>query len=126
MINNEPRPVVIACHQALQDELKIRQEEMFKETKRKTKGGITTFSKIAAWELSLIRQSGNEIKAEIDSINSEKEIKVIDGQEFVPFHLYKKLLILTSILNKRKDTNQIILDIQKPRGSKKNEINFGW
>lgn len=120
------RPVVIACHPLLQEELKIRQEELFKETGRKTKGGITTFSKIAAWELSMIRQSGNEIKSQIEDINQQIKTKVVDGEEYVSYHLYKKLYILTSILNKRKDTNQIILDIHKPRGSKKNEINFQW
>jgi len=122
----DDKPVTIAVNTKLQDELKIRQKEILQETGRRMRGGITSISEVAALELSLIRQSGYMISKHI-----EKEFRNIqfiqkEGIDYVPFFLYKKLYILMSILNKKKDENQIILQIFKPRGSKKNVHKVLW
>lgn len=118
----EERPVTLAVHTSMQDELKLRQMELFTETSRKNKGGITTISEIAALELKLIRQSSTAINKAALQLNSNIHPVIIEGVEYIPYHLYKKLFIYLSILNKRKDTNQIVLQIFKPRGCKKHEI----
>ena len=122
----DEKPVTIAVNCKLQEELKIRQQEILQETGRRMRGGITSISEIAALELSLIRKSGYEISKKMKSEFDNVKIIQKDGIDYVPFFLYKKLYILMSILNKKKDENQITLQIFKPRGSKKNIHKALW
>lgn len=128
-MNNQERPIVAAIHPKLIDELKIRKEIIEKETERKTKGGITCFSELAALELKSIRLSGEKIYKEILKIKNlpmQKLIKNGIEREYVPYEIFKKLLILASSLNRKKDQKQLKLEITKIRGLKKNEIKYVW
>ena len=123
----DERPVVVAIHPNLKDELDLR-KEFFEDHTGKVKGGLTTVSEMAAIELKSIRQSGEKIK-EIIKANTPKKYKFdIHGeiQEFVLNEDYKKLFILMSILNKKKDQQQINVDLSKLKGLKKNEVKFFW
>lgn len=122
MIDKE-RPVVVAIHKDLEKELKERQNEMRNLTGRKSRGGLTVFSRLAAFELKMIRESGQEISKKINNLNSIK-VENINGNKYVPYEWYKKLYILCSILNKKKDSRQIKIDVTKIKGLKKNELNF--
>ena len=62
------RPVTIAVHPKLEFELKMRRAELENVTCRPIKGGLTTYSEFAAFELEGIRKSGEEIKKEISNI----------------------------------------------------------
>jgi hypothetical protein len=125
---NEERPIAAAIHPNLARELRIRKEMLEKETQRPTKGGLTIFSKLAAEELRLIRESQLLISKELNT----KDIKVYEfevlGQlkRFVLEDDFKKLSFFCSVLNKKKDNHQIRLEIQKIKGLKKNEIKFLW
>jgi hypothetical protein len=126
---NGDRPVTVAINPRLIEELKIRKETIEKETERKAKGGITCFSELAALELKSIRQSGDKIFKEILKIKKVPVKKIIErgvDREYVPYEIFKKLLILSSALNRKKDQKQIKLEITKIRGIKKNEIKFLW
>jgi hypothetical protein len=123
------RPVTIAVHPKLEFELKKRREELEGVTNRPVKGGLTTYSEFAAFELEAIRKSGTQINKEILKIKNpdvfEFEIKGIDRQ-FVPYEHFKKLFIFASILNKKKDQQQINVDLSKLKGLKKNDVNIYW
>ncbi len=128
-MNNQDRPIVAAIHPKLIDELKIRKELIEKETERKAKGGITCFSELAALELKSIRQSGDKIFKEILKIKNvpiQKFTKKGVEMEYVPYEIFKKLCILASSLNRKKDQKQLKLEITKIRGHKKNELKFFW
>jgi len=123
-MNEKERPVVVQVHRDLIEELKIKKQKFLKELGTKTRGGITTFSKLAAYELKLLRKSSEQIEKEI--VNHDKNIKVerINGKDYVPYEFYKKLFIYTSVLYKKKDQPSIKLDVSKLKGLKKNEIIF--
>lgn len=132
MFNTEERPVTVAVHPRLIDELKIRKEYIEKCTGRKTRGGLTTFSETAAMELKSIRESGNKIMEEINKTfrNKDLVIKKITEmgveREYVPFELFKKMYDLCSVLCRKKDINIIQLELTKMKGLKKNEIIALW
>ena len=123
----DERPVVVAIHPTLKEELDVR-KSFFEDYTGKIRGGLTTVSEMAAIELKSIRKSGDEIK-EIIKVNTPK-IFTFDThgeiQEFVSYEDYKKLFILMSILNKKKDQQQIQVDLTKLKGLKKNEAKFFW
>jgi len=124
MIEND-RPVVVAVHKKLEFELKERKRELEAVTGRPVKGGLTTYSEFAAFELETIRKSGDQINAEILKIKSpDVHDIVIDSinRKMVPYEHFKKLFIFTSILNKKKDQKQINVDITKLKGLKKNNV----
>ncbi len=129
-MNNNERPIVAAIHPTLINELKIRKEEIEKETGRKAKGGITCFSELAALELRSIRQSGNKIYNEILKIKCIPVKKIIKKNgvetEYVPYEFFKKIYILASALKHKKDEKQIKIEITKIKGLKKNEIKYFW
>lgn len=123
------RPIIAAVHPNLINELKIRQEQLQEETGRPTKGGLTIFSQIAAEELRSMRLSGDALCKEIKTLSKINPVEMnIEGDKrmFVPFERYKELFIYASALNKKKDQNQIRLEIQKIKGLKKNEVKFLW
>jgi len=123
------RPVTIAVHPKLEFELKKRREELENVTERPIRGGLTTYSEFAAFELEAIRRSGKQINKEILKIKTpdvfEFEVKGVDRQ-FVPYEHFKKLFIFASILNKKKDQQQINVDLSKIKGLKKNDVNIYW
>lgn len=123
----EERPVVVAIHPTLKEELDLR-KTFFEDYTGKVKGGLTTISEMAAIELKSIRKSGDEIKEIIKANTPKRHNFDIHGeiQEFVLYEDYKKLFILLSILNKKKDQQQISVDLSKLKGLKKNEANFLW
>lgn len=128
-MTEKTRPIVAAVHPNLINELKIRQKQLQEETGRPTKGGLIIFSQIAAEELRCMRLSTAYIYNQIKNISELKPIEINseDGiKMFVPFEKYKKLLVFVSAINKKKDNNQIRLEIQKIKGLKKNEIKFPW
>jgi hypothetical protein len=129
MIEERERPVVVAVHPKLEFELKKRKEELEDITGKPIKGGLTTYSEFAAFELEGIRKSGDEINEEILKIRNvqikEFEIKGIIYQ-FVPYEHYKKLFIFASILKKKKDQKQINVDLSKLKGLKKNDVKIYW
>jgi hypothetical protein len=112
------------------EELKARKNMIESETGRKSKGGLTCFSELAAHELRLLRMSGEKIIAEIGNELKLKNIPVnkfiINGleREYVPYEVYKKLFIFIEVLNKKKDQQQIKMEVIKLKGMKKNEITF--
>jgi len=126
----EERDVIVAAvSKDLIEELKFRQAIMETETGRKTRGGLTTFSKLAARELKAMRCSGEELMFELIK-NKNPPVKKfnINGSEleFVPYELYKKLYIFASALNKKKDQQQIHVEVSKIKGLKKNEVKMFW
>ncbi len=123
------RPVTIAVHPKLEFELKERRKELEEVTNRPILGGLTTYSEFAAFELEGIRKSGAQINKEILKINSPEIFRFeINGikRQFVPYEHFKKLFIFTSILNKKKDQQQINVDLSKIKGLKKNDIEIFW
>lgn len=123
------RPIIAAIHPSMVEELKIRKETLEKETGRKTRGGITCFSELAALELRLIRLSGDKILQEMFSLKNPPIKKIIENgieKEYVSYEVYKKLFLYLSVLSKKKDSQQIILEINKLKGMKKNEILFNY
>lgn len=125
MINERERPVTIAVHPKLEFELKKRREELESVTERPVKGGLTTYSELAAFELETIRKSGEEINQEILKMK-ETEIREFEvhgvKRQFVTYEHFKKLFIFASILNKKKDNQQINVDLSKLKGLKKNDV----
>lgn len=118
---------VVAVHPKLLEELKIRKDMVENETGRKAEGGITAFSEMAALELRSIRNSGSRIMSEILKLKSIPVKKfVINGveREFVPYELFKRLIIMASVLNRKKDQPSLKIEITKIRGLKKNEIKY--
>jgi hypothetical protein len=129
MIEAQERPVTVAVHPKLEFELKERKRQTEKLTERPVKGGLTTYSRLAAFELEAIRKSGDELIKEILKMKDIQTHKIeINGttQTFVAYADFKKLYIFLSILNKKKDQKQIHVDITKIRGLKKNEANIFW
>lgn len=128
-ILNEDRAVVAAVHPELVEELKFRQAILEQETGRKTRGGLTTFSKLAARELKAMRCSGEQLMFELFK---QKNVPVrkflVNGSEleFVPYECFKKLYIYSSALNKKKDQQQIHVEVAKIKGLKKNEVRMFW
>lgn len=128
-MNDEERPIVAAVSPDLIEELKFRQAILEDETGRKTRGGLTTFSKLAARELKAMRCSGEELMFQlIKNKNPPVRKFLVNGAEleFVPYELYKKLYILASALNKKKDQQQIHVEVSKIKGLKKNEVKMFW
>jgi hypothetical protein len=128
MINQE-RPIVAAIHPNLARELKIRKEIFEDETCRPTKGGLTIFSQLAAEELRAMRGSGKRIIQEIYRVSKVKVYKIeVEGviNDFVNYEDFKKLYIYSTALSKKKDQQQIRLEVQKVKGLKKNEVKFLW
>lgn len=129
MIEEKDRAVIVAVHPKLENELKIRKQELESVTERPIKGGLTTYSKIAAFELEAIRKSGDEIVEEILKIQDIPVNKFsLDGveTEFVQYEYFKKLFIYLAILNKKKDQHQINVDLTKLKGLKKNDVKIYW
>lgn len=125
MIIDKERPVVVAVHPKLETELKKRREELESITERPIKGGLTTYSELAAFELEGIRKSGEQLMREVLKIGKPKIINIeINGvkKQFVAYEHFKKLFIFTSILNKKKDQKQINVDLSKLKGLKKNDV----
>jgi hypothetical protein len=121
------KPIVVAVHPNLVNEFKIRKEQIESETGRKTKGGITNFSEMAAYELKILRMSGDEIMEGILKIKNPPIHRIIvEGMEleFVPYELFKKLFIYSSALNKKKDQKQLHLEVTRVKGTHKNEIKY--
>ena len=128
MIERE-RPVTVAVHPKLEFELKKRKEELENVTNRPVKGGLTTYSEFAAFELEAIRKSGDEINQEILKIKKPQifEFEVYGSKrQFVTYEHFKKLFIFASILNKKKDQQQINVDLSKLKGLKKNDCKIYW
>lgn len=129
MIIERDRPVTIAVHPKLEHELKERRKELEDVTNRPIRGGLTTYSEFAAFELEAIRKSGDEIHKDILKLNKPKvfdfEINGINRQ-FVPYEYFKKLFIFASVLNKKKDQQQINVDLSKLKGLKKNDVKIYW
>lgn len=123
------RPVTIAVHSKLEYELKKRREELESITSRPIRGGLTTYSEFAAFELEAIRKSGYKINKEILKIKTpgifEFEINGVNRQ-FVTYEHFKKLFIFASILSKKKDQKQINVDLSKIKGLKKNDCKIYW
>lgn len=129
MIDEKDRAVIVAVHPKLENELKIRKQELESVTERPIKGGLTTYSKIAAFELEAIRKSGDEIVEEILKLQDIPVNKFsLDGveTEFVQYEYFKKLFIYLAILNKKKDQHQINVDLTKLKGLKKNDVKIYW
>jgi hypothetical protein len=129
MIEEKDRPVTIAVHPKLEFELKVRKEELESITEKPVKGGLTTYSRIAAFELEAIRKSGEELKKEILKLKEIPIYKFVlndQDSEFVLYEHFKKLFIYTSILNKKKDQQQINVDLTKLKGLKKNNVEIYW
>jgi len=123
------RPVTIAVHPKLEFELKERRRELEDVTNRPIRGGLTTYSEFAAFELEEIRKSGNEIIREILKIKDPSIFRYeVNGikRQFVTYEHFKKLFIFASILNKKKDQQQINVDLSKIKGLKKNDIEIYW
>lgn len=123
------RPIVAAVHPKLIAELKERQESMERATGRKTRGGMTTFSEQAGYELELIRSSGDKLVKEIFKMREVPLKKfIVNGIEmdFVPYEHYKKLLIFSSVLHKKKDQQQLKVEVAKIKGLQKNEVKLFW
>ena len=121
------KPVVIAVHPSLISELKLRKEIFENETGRKTRGGLTCFSEMAANELKMSRMSGDEIMKEILKIKDIPIKKFVEEgvvKEFVSYDIFKKIFILSSALNKRKDQKQLKMEIIKIKGMNKNEVKY--
>jgi len=128
-MNEQDRPVVAAINKKLIDELKIRKDTIESETGRKAKGGITCFSELAALELMSIRQTGDKIFKEILKIKNIPVKKFTENgieKEFVPYELFKKLLLLSSTLSRKKDQVTLKVEMIKIRGLKKNEVRYFW
>ena len=125
IIRERERPVIIAVHPKLEFELKERRRELESVTGRPVKGGLTTYSELAAFELELIRMSGYEITQRALKLKEVpiKEIEV-NGvkRQFVAYEHFKKLFILLSALNRKKDQQKIYVDLSKLKGLKKNEV----
>lgn len=129
------RPITVAIHPNLKHELEIRKEIIEKELGRKTHGGITCFSEMAALELWALRQSGKKIMSEILKLSKNEESLdkyihkfKINGveQPFIPFWIFKKIYIFSSVLNLKKDEKNIKMEVHKIRGLKKNDIKYWW
>jgi hypothetical protein len=123
---NEEEPITVSVHPSLVEELKERQRQIVVETGRKCRGGITTFSRLAAMELRLSRESGHNIMEELKKIGKSLEIKRIDNREYVPYEFYKNLYIFSSALMKKKDHKQIRVEVSKIKGMQKNEVEILW
>lgn len=126
---NRIRPVTVAVHPKLEFELKERRRELEDITDRPVRGGLTTYSELAAFELESIRKSGCEINKEIFKIKGPDIFEFdVNGvrRQFVAFENFKKLFILASILNKKKDKQQINVDLSKLKGLKKNNVEIFW
>lgn len=122
------RPIVAAVHPNLINELKFRQSELEQETGRKIRGGLTIFSELAAEELRYMRVSGEVLKKALQKLQV-KTFKIdINGESVtvVSYEDYKKLFRVATALSKKKDQQQIKLEIQKIKGLKKNEVRFLW
>ena len=123
------RPVTIAVHRKLEFELKKRREELEGVTNRPIRGGLTTYSEFAAFELEAIRKSGEDLVREALKLEHPEIYNFdINGirRQFVSYEHFKKLFILTSILNKKKDQKQINVDLSKLKGLKKNNVEIYW
>jgi len=123
------RPVTVAVHPKLEAELKERRKELESITSRPIRGGLTTYSEFAAFELEAIRKSGCEISKEILKIKAPRIFEFeINGirRQFVAYENFKKLFILSSILKKKKDQKQINVDLSKLKGLKKNDVKIYW
>lgn len=126
---DEERPVIVAVHKRLERELKKRREELEGITGRPVKGGLTTYSRMAAFELESIRKSGKELLKEVLKLKDVETYKFkINGnmEDFVRYEHFKKLFIYMSILNKKKDQQQINVDLTKLKGCKKNNVEIFW
>jgi hypothetical protein len=129
MIEEKERAVTVAIHPKLEAELKARKEELESATGKPIKGGLTTYSKMAAFELEAIRKSGDELRKEILKLNKVPIFNFnVDGEnkDFVDYDYFKKLFIYLSILNKKKDQQQINVDLTKLKGLKKNNVEIYW
>ncbi len=129
MIEEKERAVIVAIHPKLEAELKARKEELESVTGKPIKGGLTTYSKMAAFELEAIRKSGDELKKEILKLEDfPVQSFNVDGEEkdFIEYSYFKKLFIYLSILNKKKDQQQINVDLTKLKGLKKNNVKVYW
>lgn len=119
----------VLVHPNLLEELKKRKETIELETGEVTEGGITAFSAMAALELKLLRESSDKIIRESLKLNRVKINKFnINGrdEDFVPYEVYKELILYLSVLRVKKDQNPIKIEINKLRGLKKNEIRYFW
>lgn len=92
-------------------------------------GGANTISQLAAYELKLIRMSGDEIIDELCRFNKPQIKEIIEGgisTKYVPYDIFKKVLIMSSTLRRKKDQHQIKLEVIKTKGMHKNAIRFLW
>lgn len=129
MFDIQDKPIVVAIHPKLVNELKIRKEIIESETERKAKGGITCFSEMAAMELNSIRASGKKIYDEILKLKNIPVKKFTENgveKDFVPYEIFKKIYIFSSILSRKKDQTPLRIEITKIRGLKKNEFKYFW
>jgi hypothetical protein len=120
---------IVAVHPRLKEELKLRKDLIENETGKPTKGGITTFSAMAAMELKALRQSSDQIIKEVLKLKEIRANKfIVNGKEesFIPYEVYKKLFIFLSVISRKKDNNPIRVEITKIKGLKKNEIKYFW
>jgi predicted transcriptional regulator len=129
MFIEKERPVTVAVDPKLEIELKLRKQELENETGKPIRGGLTTYSKMAAQELECIRKSGEDIYKNILKLEQVPIHNItINGEnkQVVEYDFFKKLFIFVKILNKKKDQRQIQIDVSKLKGMKKNEINIFW
>lgn len=121
------RPIVVAVHPSLIEELKLRKAAMEEVTLRKTKGGLTNYSEMAAMELRILRQTGDSLFMEICKLKKPPIKKITEfgiEREYVPYEIFKKLYICASALYKKKDKQQFRVEVAKIKGQQKNEIKY--
>jgi hypothetical protein len=123
------RPFLTAqVHINLINELKVRKQQIIDETDRPISGGLPLVSQLAAEELRYMRMSGEELNNLLKSL----DVNIIqieqfgEKRSFVCYEDFKKFFRIATALNKKKDQNQIRLEIQKIKGLKKNEVKFLW
>jgi uncharacterized protein HemY len=125
-MNGTTIPIKIRVHPMMAEELQVRKEELEKITGYKLQGGLPVISHIAALELKRVRSTGQKILEQINTHKKETRIFTFNNEQYVKLEDWNKLLTYLKSLSKKKDTEQIKLEIHKIKGIKKNEIVNIW
>ena len=124
----QPRPIVAAIDPLMVEEFKLRKKALEDITGRKTKDGLTCYSKWSAIELKLFRLSSEELLKEIFKFKDPPIKKFLENGNMTDYVLYSDFIKLFKYINalnlNKKDNKKIILEIERLKGTKKNEINF--